>query len=89
MKPDTTEILISADEIREMVARVADDINRDYGDRPLLVIPVLTGAFIFAADLVRLLKMPIEIDFMKVSSYVPSTFAACSTRPSKRFTPSE
>ena len=70
MKPDTNEILISADEIREMVARVADDINRDYGDRPLLVIPVLTGAFIFAADLVRLLKMPIEIDFMKVSSYV-------------------
>ena len=68
MKPDTSEILISSDEIRDMVAKVADEINSDYGDRPLLVIPVLTGAFIFAADLVRLLKMPVEIDFMKVSS---------------------
>ena len=73
MKPDTSEILISSDEIRDMVAKVADEINSDYGDRPLLVIPVLTGAFIFAADLVRLLKMPVEIDFMKVSSYVGQT----------------
>ncbi|MBO4460627.1 MAG: hypoxanthine phosphoribosyltransferase [Clostridiales bacterium] len=70
MIPDTSEILISADEIKDMVERVADEINRDYGDKPVLVIPVLTGAFIFAADLVRLLKMPVEIDFMKVSSYV-------------------
>ena len=65
MIPDTSEILISADEIKDMVERVADEINRDYGDKPVLVIPVLTGAFIFAADLVRLLKMPVEI-----SSYV-------------------
>ena len=73
MIPDTSEILISADEIKDMVVRVAGEINRDYGDKPVLVIPVLTGAFIFAADLVRLLKMPVEIDFMKVSSYVGQT----------------
>lgn len=73
MIPDTSEILISADEIKDMVVRVAYEINRDYGDKPVLVIPVLTGAFIFAADLVRLLKMPVEIDFMKVSSYVGQT----------------
>ncbi|MBP5654507.1 MAG: hypoxanthine phosphoribosyltransferase [Clostridiales bacterium] len=69
MIPDTSKILITSDEIKDMVARVAGEINRDYGDRPVLVVPILTGAFIFAADLVRLLKMPVEIDFMQVASY--------------------
>ncbi len=73
MIPDTSKILITSDEISRMVSRVADEINRDYGDSPLLVVPILTGAFIFAADLVRLLKMPLEIDFMQVASYQGQT----------------
>lgn len=73
MIPDTSKILITSDEISKMVSRVADEINRDYGDRPLLLVPILTGAFIFAADLVRHLKMPVEIDFMQAASYQGQT----------------
>ena len=67
---DTSEIMISSKEISQMVKRVAAEINRDYKDEELIVIPILTGAFVFAADLVRELKMPVNIDFMQVSSYV-------------------
>ncbi|MBQ4271801.1 MAG: hypoxanthine phosphoribosyltransferase [Clostridiales bacterium] len=67
---DTSEILISREEIDEMVKRVASEINRDYAGEELVVIPILTGAFIFASDLIRELKMPVNIDFMQVSSYV-------------------
>jgi len=67
---DTSEILVSRDEIAEMVKRVASEINRDYAGEDLVVIPILTGAFIFASDLIRELKMPVNIDFMQVSSYV-------------------
>jgi len=70
MEIDTTEILISEEQISEMVVRVAGEINRDYGNKPLCVVPILTGAFIFAADLVRHLDMPVNLDFMQVSSYV-------------------
>ena len=69
MIPDTSKVLISSEEISRMVEEVAGRINSDYGDRPVLIVPILTGAFIFAADLVRLLKMPVEIDFMQVASY--------------------
>ena len=68
---DTSEILISQEEISGMVKRVASEINNDYcGVEELVVVPILTGAFIFASDLVRELKMPVNIDFMQVSSYV-------------------
>lgn len=67
---DTSEILVSREEIDEMVKRVASEINRDYAGEELVVIPILTGAFIFASDLIRELKMPVNIDFMQVSSYV-------------------
>ena len=52
-----------------MVKRVASEINRDYEGKEVVVIGVLTGAFIFTADLVRELNMPVVIDFMHVSSY--------------------
>ena len=67
---DTSEVLITHDEIMEMLDRVAAEINRDYAGRPLVVVGILTGAFIFTADLVRRLEMPVIIDFMQVSSYV-------------------
>ena len=67
---DTSSVMITKQQIDEMVDRVAADINRDYGDRELAVIGILTGAFIFTADLVRKLKMPVNIDFMQVSSYI-------------------
>jgi hypoxanthine phosphoribosyltransferase len=61
--------VFSQEEIAAAVRRLADEISRDYTDRDLLLIVVLKGAFIFAADLARCLSLPIEIDFIKLASY--------------------
>lgn len=73
MSVDVSEIMISEAEIKEMVKRVASQINEDFGDEELIVVGVLTGSYIFTADLTRRLTMPVVVDFMQVSSYVGST----------------
>ncbi len=63
------EPFISVAEIKDVVDHIAVRIDRDYeGKNPVLLI-VLNGAFIFAADLVRQLSIPLRLDFVKVSSY--------------------
>ena len=52
-----------------MVERVAGQINDFYGGEKLVVVGILTGAYVFTADLVRKLDMPVIVDFMQVSSY--------------------
>jgi len=67
--PQQPRVLFTRDEIGEAVARVANEINRDYqGECPVLV-GVLKGCFVFMADLVRLLDVPVEVDFAILSSY--------------------
>ncbi|HPJ81604.1 MAG TPA: hypoxanthine phosphoribosyltransferase [Saccharofermentans sp.] len=66
---DTSEVLVTSSEIRSMVERVGKSLNADYGDEELVVIGVLTGAYVFVADLVRELRMPVVVDFIQVSSY--------------------
>ncbi len=66
---DTSEVLITHEQIQEMLDRLAAELNRDYAGRPLVVVGILTGAFIFCSDLVRRLEMPVIVDFMQVSSY--------------------
>lgn len=63
------EILLSEAQIQERVAAVAQRINADYKDKDPLLICVLTGAFMFTADLVRHLDFDAEIDFTRFSSY--------------------
>jgi len=63
------KILISHDEIAKAVDRLAREIKRDYqGKKPLLV-GVLKGSFVFMADLIRQLDLPLELDFVRLSSY--------------------
>ena len=63
------KVLITREEIARAVARLANQINRDYqGKRPLLI-GILKGCFVFLADLIRQLDLPLEIDFVKLSSY--------------------
>lgn len=69
MRIDTSTVLITEDEINKMIYRVSDAVNDFYGDTELVVIGILTGAYVFTADLVRKLKMPVTVDFMKVKSY--------------------
>ena len=70
MAIDTSTVLISKDQIEEMLTRVSEQINKDYEGRELIVIGILTGAYIFTADLTRRLNMSVNVDFMQVSSYV-------------------
>ena len=63
------KILISHDEIAKAVDRLAHEIRRDYLDKHPLLIGILKGSFVFMADLIRQLDLPLEVDFVKLSSY--------------------
>jgi hypoxanthine phosphoribosyltransferase len=63
------KILINRDEIARAVDRLACEIKRDYQGKEPLLIGVLTGSFVFMADLIRRLDLPLELDFVRVCSY--------------------
>ena len=69
MSYELGEIIVHREQIRDMVHRVAEQINRDYDGQELVVVGVLRGAMVFLADLVRELTMPLKLDFIIVSSY--------------------
>ena len=70
MAVNTDKVLVSHEEIEQMLDRLSKELNRDYKGETLVVVGILTGAFIFTADLIRRLDMPVIVDFMQVSSYV-------------------
>jgi hypoxanthine phosphoribosyltransferase len=63
------EIVLTEQEIRSTVERLAREIKADYEGKNPLLLGVLKGSFVFAADLVRLLDMPLEVEFISLSSY--------------------
>jgi hypoxanthine phosphoribosyltransferase len=63
------EILIPADRIQQRVAELAQQIARDYANRPVTIVGVLTGSLMFLADLVRHLDLPLRIGLIQASSY--------------------
>jgi hypoxanthine phosphoribosyltransferase len=67
--------LISADAIQERVRELAADISRDYASipKPLILLPVLKGSVCFATDLSRSLTVPVNFDYVAVSSYGAGT----------------
>jgi len=67
------ETLLSAQQISVRVAELAAQINKDYAGKDILLVGTLKGAYIFLADLSRLLPTTTQIDFLKVSSYGDST----------------
>lgn len=69
IKDKQFELYISQEEIKEKLAILAEKINKDYAGRTPLLIGILNGAFVFAADLVRHLNFDHEIQFAKFSSY--------------------
>ena len=70
---DIQEVLISSDEIQDKIAELAKQITEDYRGKDLLLIGILKGAFVFMSDLARSVQLPVEFDFMAVSSYGSST----------------
>ena len=66
-------VLVTAEEINERLAEMGAAISRDYKGKDLLIVGVLKGAFIVIADLARHIDIPVEFDFMAVSSYGAAT----------------
>jgi hypoxanthine phosphoribosyltransferase len=60
---------ITEDQIEEAVKELAFRINQDYAGKDLVIVPVLNGAFMFAADLIKRLNFACEITFIKIASY--------------------
>lgn len=75
MTTPTLNVMISADEIAEMVARLGKEINAHYAnsDKELILIGLLRGSVVFMADLCRAIDKPHEFDFMTASSYATGT----------------
>ena len=78
MLKDIERVLVSEKEIDEIVTRIAAEIDRDYKDSPrkLLLLCILKGSVVFMGELMKKITLPLEIDFMKVSSYGSGTTSA-------------
>ncbi|MFB6356575.1 MAG: hypoxanthine phosphoribosyltransferase [bacterium] len=63
------EVILEESEISERIRELGETISRDYEGEELLVVGVLRGAFIFMSDLIRHISVPVNVDFMLVSSY--------------------
>lgn len=66
---DLVDVHLPEDVLQRRVAEMGAAITRDYADQPLVVIGVLKGSFIFLADLVRAIHLPLQVDFIGISSY--------------------
>lgn len=67
--PDLERVLFTEDEIRARVSEIGAAITKDYAGKDLVVLSILRGAAIYMADLVRQIDLPLEMDFMAISSY--------------------
>ncbi|MEY3361522.1 MAG: hypothetical protein RL531_1241 [Actinomycetota bacterium] len=65
--------VVTAERLRTRVAELGAEITRDYAGRSPLLVGVLKGAFMFMSDLSRAIDLPVEFDFMAVSSYGSAT----------------
>ncbi len=72
-EPQIGKTLVSSEEIQAKLAEMGEQITRDYAGRSLLFVGVLKGAFVVMADLARHVGLPLEFDFMAVSSYGAAT----------------
>jgi hypoxanthine phosphoribosyltransferase len=71
--PDIQDVMYTEEQIQSRIRELGADISRDYEGRSVLLVAVLRGAALFIADLARDISVPVELDFMAVSSYGSST----------------
>ncbi len=74
------EIILDEETIRRRVIQMGQEITRDYAGKDLVLIGVLTGAAVFLADLIRSIDLPLELDFVAVSSYGSATRSSGEVR---------
>jgi hypoxanthine phosphoribosyltransferase len=66
-------VLASEDKLQKTVRQLGERITKDFKDRKLVVVGVLKGAFVFVADLIRHIDLPLDVEFIGVSSYQGTT----------------
>ena len=66
-------VVVAPDDLQQRIAELGKEITNDYQGRPPLLVGVLKGAFVFMSDLSRAIDLPVEFDFMAVSSYGSAT----------------
>ena len=76
MHQDIEEILLSTEVIQAKVIALGEQISRDYQGKPLLLLGTLKGAVPFIADLARAITLPLELDYMAISSYGSATHSS-------------
>jgi len=70
---DLGEVVVSAKDVHDRVLELGRQITSDYAEKPPLLVGVLKGAINFMSDLMRAIELPVEVDFMAVSSYGAAT----------------
>src|SRR5213082_889347 len=71
--PNLGQVVVSEERLQQRIAELGAEITKDYAGRPPLLVGVLKGAFMFMSDLARAIDLPVEFDFMAVSSYGAAT----------------
>ena len=78
------KVIITREEIAKMVAELATQIGKDYEGKNPLLIGILKGSFVFMSDLIRSMNIPLEIDFVRLSSYGASKESSGKIKVLKR-----
>jgi len=73
MAEQSRKILFSREKIATEIKRLGQEITRDYGDEEIVLVGVLKGSFLFIADLIREIKTPTVVDFVRLASYGSGT----------------
>jgi hypoxanthine phosphoribosyltransferase len=73
MNYDIKEVLFNEHKIHDRIKEIADQITKDYNGKNPVLISILKGGFVFMADLIRSIDIPVEMDFMAISSYGSGT----------------
>ncbi len=73
MIEEVSKKLVDEEEIAQIVDRIAAEIDEEYAGKRLLMVAILKGSVVFMGDLMKKITIPVEIDFMKVSSYGDGT----------------
>jgi len=71
--PHLGDVIVKSDDLQRRIGELGEEITGDYQGRAPLLVGVLKGAFMFMSDLARAIDLPVEFDFMAVSSYGSST----------------
>ncbi len=63
------QVLVSEEDLQKRVKEIAEQINKDYEGQEIVLVSVLKGSVVFATDLIRHIKVPVQLEFIRLSSY--------------------